>query len=111
MKLPSKVKIGSQIWEVSEQKRKHAMDNHYGVTNGKDNSIVIDAELSDSMKRTTLFHELMHAIRVTFGGSLSPSKWADFYEAEHYWIGLYEEPVVAMLRDNPDLLAYLTNDA
>lgn len=111
MKLPNRVKIGSQIWEVSEQKRKHSMDNHYGITNIKDNSIVIDAELTESMKRTTLFHELLHAIRATFGGSLSPNKWADFTEAEHYWIGLYEEPVVAMFRDNPDLVAYLTNDA
>lgn len=110
MGLPKKVRIGSQIWEISEHKRKHAMENHYGVTNSKDNTIVIDAELSESMKRTTLFHELLHAIRVTFGGSLLPNKWADFHEAEHYWIGLYEEPVVAMLRDNPELVAFLNDD-
>lgn len=109
MRLPSRVMIGSQVWEISEQKRKHAMENHYGLTNGKDNTIIIDAELSLSMKRTTLFHELLHAIRITFGGSLTPNKWVDFFEAEHYWIGLYEEPVVAMMRDNPDLVAFLTN--
>jgi len=111
VKLPARVKIGSQIWEISEQKRKHSMDNHFGVTNSKDNSIVIDADCADSMKRTTLFHELLHAIAVTFGGSLNPNKWADFAEAEHYWIGLYEEPVIAMLRDNPDLVAYLLHDS
>lgn len=111
MKMPKSVKIGSQVWEISEQKRKHAMDNHYGVTNGKDNSIVIDAELSPSMARVTLFHELLHAIRITFGGSLTPNKWTDFYEAEHFWIGTYEEPVVAMLRDNPELVKFLTDES
>jgi Zn-dependent peptidase ImmA (M78 family) len=111
MKMPKSVKIASQVWEISEQKRKHAMDNHYGVTNSKDNSIVIDAELAESMKRTTLFHELLHAIRITHGGSLSPNKWTDYTEAEHYWIGLYEEPVVAMLRHNPELVAYLTDES
>lgn len=111
MRMPKSVKIGSQVWEISEQKRKHAMDNHYGVTNGKDNSIVIDAELSPSMARVTLFHELLHAIRITFGGSLTPNKWTDFYEAEHFWIGTYEEPVVAMLRDNPELVKYLTDES
>jgi hypothetical protein len=110
MRIPKSVKIGSQIWEISEQKRKHAMDNHYGVTNSKDNSIVLDAELSPSMMRVTLFHELLHAIRITFGGSLTPNKWTDFYEAEHFWIGTFEEPVVAMLRDNPELVKFLTDE-
>ena len=111
MRMPKSVKIGSQVWEITEQKRKHAMDNHYGVTMGKDNSIVIDAELSPSMARVTLFHELLHAIRITFGGSLTPNKWNDFFEAEHFWIGLFEEPVVAMLRDNPELVKYLTDES
>lgn len=106
MKMPKTVKIGSQIWEISEQKRKHAMDNHFGITLVKDNSIVIDAELTESMKRTTLFHELLHAIGITFGGSFQPSSKISFEEMEHFWIGRYEEPVVAMLRDNPDLVAY-----
>lgn len=111
MRMPKSVKIGSQVWEITEQKRKHSMDNHYGVTMGKDNSIVIDAELAPSMARVTLFHELLHAIRITFGGSLTPNKWTDFYEAEHFWIGTYEEPVVAMLRDNPELVKYLTSES
>lgn len=109
MKLPVRVVLGSQVWEISEQKRRHASDpNHFGFTAQKDNTIVIDAELPPSMKRTTLFHELLHAIRVTFGGSFVPGKGTDFYEWEHFWIGMYEEPVVMMLRDNPDLVAYLT---
>lgn len=108
MKLPTKIKLGTQIWEISEQKRKHSSDSdHYGWTTAKDNTIVIDAELPVQQKRTTLVHELLHAIRFTFGGSFKPGKNTDFEELEHYWIGIYEEPLVMVLRDNPDLVSYL----
>lgn len=111
MRMPKSVKIGSQVWEITEQKRKHSADlGHYGFTSPKDNSIVIDAEQSESMKRTTLFHELLHAIGITFGGSFQPSNKISFEEMEHFWIGRFEEPVVAMLRDNPELVGYLIND-
>ena len=111
VKMPSSVRIGSQLWEISEQKRKHSSDGHYGFTQQKDNTIVIDAELSVSMKRVTLFHELLHAVRITFGGSFVPGKGTSYEDWEHYFIGLYEEPVVMLLRDNPDLLAFLSDES
>jgi len=111
MKMPTKVKIGSQVWDITEQKRKHSSDEHYGFTTDKDLSIVIDSEMPLSVKRTTLFHELLHAIRFTFGGSYIPAKGTGYLDLEHYFIGLYEEPVVAMLRDNPDLVAFLTDES
>jgi ribose 5-phosphate isomerase len=110
MKIPKSVKIGSQVWEISEQKRKHSSDSHYGFTSTKDNTIIVDADMADSMKRTTLFHELLHAIGITFGGSFTPSSKISFEEMEHFWIGRFEEPVVAMLRDNPELVKFLIED-
>lgn len=108
---PAKVKIGSQIWEISEQKRKHSVtNNHFGFTSTSNNVIVLDSEQAPSMKRVTLFHELLHAIKITFGGSYEPSSKTPFDELEHFFIGLYEEPVVLMLRDNPQLVAYLTGE-
>jgi hypothetical protein len=108
MRLPSSIKIGSQFWTVSEQKRKHSADpDHYGFTNDKDLSIVIDAEMPDSLKRTTLLHEILHAIRFTFGGSFAGLKGASFTDLEHYFIGLYEEPLMTLLRENPELSDYL----
>lgn len=110
-KLPSSVRIGSQVWSVSEVKRKNQPDGeHYGFTNDKDASITIDSELPLGLKRVTLLHEILHAIRFTFGGSFSPSKNTSFEEWEHYWIGLYEEPLVMVLRDNPELVEFLLND-
>ncbi len=112
MKLPKSVKIGTQVWEITEQKRKHSVSNdHFGFTSAANNTIVLDLEQAPSMKRVTLFHELLHAIKVTFGGSYQPGKGTTFEEWEHYFIGLYEEPVMLMLKDNPDLLDYfLAND-
>ncbi len=108
MKLPKSVKIGTQVWEITEQKRKHSVSNdHFGFTSVGNNTIVIDLEQAPSMKRVTLFHELLHAIKVTFGGSYQPGKGTAFDEWEHYFIGLYEEPVVLMLRDNPELVEFL----
>jgi hypothetical protein len=62
------------------------------------------------MKRVTLFHELLHAIKITFGGSYQPGKGTSFDEFEHYFIGLYEEPVILMLQDNPELLEFLLSN-
>lgn len=110
MKLPSKIKIGTQIWEISEQKRKHNsefLDGTYGFTVDKDNTIVLDAEMASSIRRVTLFHELLHAIRFVFAGSFKPGKTTSYEEWEHYWIGVYEEPVLMVLKDNPELLAFL----
>ena len=113
MKLPKTVKLGTQIWEITEQKRKHNSDFHegtYAYTIDKNNTIVLDIDMSESVKRVTLFHELLHAIRFIFGGQFQPPRGTTYLEWEHYWIGLYEEPVVMMLRDNPDLVAYLVGD-
>lgn len=112
MKIPSKIKLGSQIWDVSEQARKTAYDDEvYGFTNDKEYVIVIDAGLPVGVKRTTLLHEILHAIRFTFGGSFAPGPKISYTDMEHYWIGLYEEPLVMVLRDNPELVKFLTDES
>ena len=106
--LPASVKIGSQIWSLSEQDRKTAYDDEvYGFTNDREYVIVIDAGMAFGVKRTTLLHEILHAIRFTFGGSFKPAKSTEYLDWEHYFIGLYEEPLIMVLRDNPEVLAYL----
>lgn len=112
MKMPSKIKLGSQTWEVLEQARKTAYDDDvYGFTNDKEYVIVVDAGLPLGVKRTTLLHELLHAVRFTFGGSFAPGPKTSYTDMEHYWIGLYEEPLVMLLRDNPELVAFLTDES
>lgn len=108
--IPKKIKIGTQIWEVKEIPRAHNsdfVDGTYGHTMDKDNVIVIDADMPLSRKRTTLFHETLHAIRFTYAGATTPGKNSTLEDWEHYFIGLYEEPFVTILHDNPDLANFL----
>lgn len=113
MKPPARLKIGTQTWTVAEVKPKHNAafaEGLYGQTMGKEQTIILDAEMPNDSKRITLFHELLHAIRFVFGGSYTPPPKTSFEEWEHYFIGIYEEPVVMVLRDNPELVAYLLGD-
>lgn len=112
MKIPKSVKIGSQVWEIHEESRKTAYDDEvYGFCKNKESVIVIDSNMPMSVKRVTLLHEILHAIRFTFGGSFTPAKSTTFGEWEHFWIGIFEEPLVMILRDNPELVKFLTDES
>lgn len=107
--IPKIVMIGTQAYEIVEHKRKHdseLTDGSYGYTIDRDNTIVIDGEMPIGMKRVTLFHELLHAIRYIYGGSYRPRKDTTYEEWEHYWVGLYEEPFMLMMRNNPEVVAF-----
>jgi hypothetical protein len=110
MKLPKQVQIGSQTWDIIE--RSKALDGmldegSYGYTQHRENLIIIDATAAPSRKRQTLIHEIFHAIRYSFGNPVLPKKTDDADIWEHYFIGMYEEGMLLVLRDNPDVLQYL----
>jgi Zn-dependent peptidase ImmA (M78 family) len=113
-KMPTKVKIGTQNWTIVE--RSADLDDAlsssaYGYTLTRSSTIVIDAGATPSRKRQTLLHELLHAIRYSFGNMIVPSSNDDESKTtdawEHYFIGIYEEGVLAILRDNPAVTEYL----
>lgn len=109
-KLPKTVLIGTQTFEIVEHKRKHNSEfseGVYGYTLDRDNTIVLDGDMPNTMKRVTLFHELLHAIRFIYGGSFKPKKDTTYEEWEHYWIGIYEEPIISMMHNNPELMTFL----
>jgi Zn-dependent peptidase ImmA (M78 family) len=71
-KLPTKIKIGSQVWTVEERtKNTDGMlnDGSYGYTIQEGNIIVVDRNATPSRKRQVLFHELFHAVRFSSGSS------------------------------------------
>jgi hypothetical protein len=110
IKIPSSVLIGTQLFEVSLRDPKQdgmLNESNLGYTLGTDNLIVIDKTLSSYKQRTTLMHEILHAIYSVFDNTSKPSKKDDFEVWEHYFIGLYEEPLLLVFRDNPDLVEYL----
>jgi hypothetical protein len=111
--MPSTVKIGAQVFTITMRSRDEdgmLNDNTLGYTLELQNLIVVDKQLPVSKKRLTLLHELMHAMGFVFDTSVKPSKKDDFDTWEHYFIGIWEEPLLMLLRDNPALVAYLVED-
>lgn len=118
-KVPTKVKIGAQDWIILE--RTAADDgmldeDSFGYTLNKTNTIVIDKNCPPSRKRQTLFHELFHAIRFSNGSSGIKPNLEDvlpneiIYTWEHYFIAMYEDTMLSMLRENPQLTEYLLSN-
>ena len=111
-KLPSQVLLGSQLWSVTEADSNtdpSLYENVFGYTLERSNRIVLDKDLPLSRKRQVFLHELLHAMRFTFGNPTLPVK-GDVSDWEHYFIAIYEEGVLLMLRDNPEVLEYLNSN-
>jgi Zn-dependent peptidase ImmA (M78 family) len=118
-KVPTKIKIGAQDWTVIERDRAddgYIADDSYGYTLQKTNVIILDKHCPPSRKRQTLFHELFHAIRFSNGASgIKPDMeniQADEIIAtwEHYFIAMYEDTMLLVLRENPAVSDYLLSN-
>lgn len=110
MEIPKKAIIGTQIWTIVERTRTSdgmLSETTFGYTLNQENIIVVDKLSAPSRKRQVLMHELFHAMRFTFGGDFTPTKKDDIETWEHYFITFYEEGILLLLRNNPDILAYL----
>lgn len=111
--LPKSIKIGPQVFSVVERSAKEdgmLNDGNYGYTLDTKNLIVIDKDIHSTKKQVTLLHEVMHAARMVFETETKPKKGAEFEEWEHYFIGVWENSLLLILRDNPDLINYLTKE-
>jgi hypothetical protein len=108
-----KIKIGAEVFEVVEKSVKGdgmLNDGSYGYTLDGGNVIVIDKDIHESKKKVTLFHELMHAARMVFDLPSKPKSSADYEEWEHHFIGIWEQSLLMIFRDNPELKDYLLGD-
>ena len=112
MKLPSKLRIGAQTYKVEE--RPQATDG--GLTDAlaytlvESNLIVLRKDLPEDRKRSLLIHESLHALVYSFNRQDRQDKNEDFDGWEHHFIGIVQEPLLMLLRDNPELVQYLTAD-
>lgn len=111
MNTPKKLKLGAQDWTVVERRRSEdgmLDDGSYGYTLPNHNLIVIDADMPPSKKRVTLLHEVLHATRLQADPPQTPSREANLDEWEHFFIAVWDNALVAALRDNPRLVEWLT---
>lgn len=118
-KVPTRIKIGAQDWVVIERTQDDdglLNDDSYGYTLQKSNVIVIDKDCSPSRKRQTLFHELFHAIRFSNGASGIKPNMEEvlphevIYTWEHYFIAMYEDTMLSVIRENPSVIDYLLSN-
>lgn len=113
MPIPKKIRIGSQVFDIVERARTNdgmLNDSTMGYTLDVENLIVVDVTLALSRKKQVIVHELLHAMRMIFDTSVQPKKDSTFETWEHYFIGIWEEPLLMLLRDNPKLIEWLVED-
>jgi hypothetical protein len=113
MTTPRKVKVAGQTFRVEERYPKDdgmLSDGNYAYTLDTGNLIVIDKTLGLSKKQQTLLHEVMHAIRMVHDGTKKPSKKDGYGTWEHHFIGIWEAGLMAFLKDNPEVVEWITSD-
>lgn len=112
MKLPREVLIGSQTYKIIERTESQdgMLAEAYAYTLIESNLVVMRQNLPVERKRSILIHELMHAIIFTFGRSDRVEKNENFDDWEHHFVTLIQEPMVLLMRDNPDLVEFMVGD-
>ncbi len=109
---PSKVKVGSQVFKIEFRDPKNdgmLNDGTNGYTLDLGNLIVVSSSLSRSKQQVTLWHEILHAMRMVFE-NVMPQKESEFEDWEHYFIGIYENASLMVIRDNPELMEWLEEE-
>jgi hypothetical protein len=116
VEMPKAVLIGSVIYRVTTDRddwlrieNATQCKGAYGHTEPMWAVIFISPETSPDNQRMTLWHEVMHALCETAMGS---PNWDHLGEGpterEERVIRSFESPTLLVLRDNPQLVAYLT---
>lgn len=119
VKMPAKIKIGAQDWTIEQRSQNDdgmLNDGSYGYTLEKSNLIVIDKTLPETRKRQVLLHEIMHAIYCSATrsgikpdlGDSRPDQDINIWE--HWFIGIYENHLLSLMRENAKLMEYLLSN-
>jgi hypothetical protein len=108
--MPTTIKIGSQTYRIQLRSPKDdgGLSTALAYTLVESNLIVVSNQLPADRQRSVLIHELLHAVIYSFTRQDTPDKLETFDDWEHHFIGIVQEPLTMLLRDNPDLLTYIT---
>jgi len=108
--IPTRIKIGTQTYRIQQRAPKDdgGLGNAVAYTLVESNLIVISNQLPTDRQRSVLIHEIIHALIYSFTRQDTPDKLESFDDWEHHFIGIIQEPLTMLIRDNPDLIAWLT---
>ena len=107
--MPDKVRIGSLSFTVSDDAGAHlgAEDEMsqrlYGMSDKSTERIVIRPGMSPGFKRQIMIHEIVHLLFDDSGLELET-------DVEEQICLSLQAPLLAVLKDNPDLVAWLTSE-
>lgn len=114
--IPSTIQIGAVTYTVTTDEvdwlryeNAEQCKGAYGHTDSMAAVIYISPVTSSDNQRLTLWHEVMHALCETAMGS---PNWDHLGEGpterEERVVRYFESPTLLVLRDNPELVTYLT---
>ena len=102
--LPKLVKIGGQSWRLRKRLRDDGTEGFtYGRTTVRFSLIEINRRASIGNRRDTVTHEVLHALLSCFPHGMEE-------EAEEKFVASLSPHLLALLRDNPQLIKFLTAD-
>lgn len=114
--MPTTVQIGAvqfgitvdpDEWVKMEHSRQ--VKGYYGHTDCVSARIYVNPDCPTGVRRLTLWHEILHALAETVMGKPDWTQLGDDTDArEENVVRAWEHPTIAVLRDNPDLVAYMT---
>lgn len=109
MTTPTSVRVGPYRYTVKvdadriKELEKESDTDLYGITTHGLLEIVLQPAVADMVLRETLLHEVLHA--VLFNTGLA-DRMTD--KAEEHLVRALSPALFSLLRDNPDLVQYLT---
>lgn len=112
---PRRIKVGTVTYRVSDTAEDWtaATDatGKVGETDHTAGLIRLKPGMAPHVLRITLWHEVLHAIMWAVLGGLKWDHLGDDEDArEEFIVARMEHPTLAVLRDNPGLVAYLTKE-
>lgn len=113
MKLPKSVRIGSQAYRIVErdQSEDGGLQDSLAYTLTETNLIVFRKDLPVDRKRSILVHELLHAIIYCYARQDTEKiSNENFDDWEHFFIATFQEPLLSVMRENPDLMEFLLGE-
>ncbi|HVX20899.1 MAG TPA: hypothetical protein VHB02_06110 [Acidimicrobiales bacterium] len=110
--VPSTIKVGPHRWTVEvtteaiNVARVKGSDNRIGEAHSRLLTISIDPDQAHDELADTLLHEVLHACYHLTGNILNAVAKSE--EIEEHSVGILAPALLGVLRDNPDLVAFLT---
>ena len=108
MSRPRLVKISPYTWSIKwsrhEVLKHHPNGDACGACDMESMSIAVDPGKHEDYARATLLHEILHACIRSSDPTLDD-------EHEETVVAAITGPLLSMLRDNPDVLDYLMDEA